>query len=334
MGTTFGGRFRRWRTTALCSFALIVSFASLPVRAAGPDLSLISIATGNRSGVYYFAGGTICARINAHRWQHGIRCLTQETGGSIDNLRALRTGSATFAIVQSDWHHNAVLGDERFEPVGPDRSLRSVFAIYAEALTVVAGRESGIVRFADLVGKRVNMGPPGSGGRATMEVVMDAVGWEAGDFPALSSLDASDVSDALCEGEIDAAIFTIAHPNLAVEDLLTSCGAQLIPVEGPGITGLVAERPYYFASTISGSTYPNQRDSVPVLALAASLVTTARTSPTEVYELVKAVFDDLPGFQDAHPAFGEFTAAQMVTQGLSAPLHSGALRYFKEKGLQ
>ena len=334
MGRKVAGRILGWRSAVLLALVLLAHGVSMPARAAGPDLSLVSIATGSRAGVYYFAGGTICARINAHRWQHGIRCLTEETGGSIDNLRALRTGSATFAIVQSDWHHNAVRGEGRFEPMGPDRSLRSVFTIYPEAFTVVAGRESGIVRFADLVGKRVNIGPPGSGGRATTEVVMQAAGWEEGDFAALTGLNAEDVSGALCEGEIDAAIFTIAHPNLAVEGLLTSCGAELIPVEGSGVAELVAEHPYYFASTIAGGTYPNQRDPVAVVALAASVVTSSRTSPTEVYELVKAVFDDLPGFQEAHPAFGMFSEDQMVKHGLTAPLHSGALRYFTEKGLR
>jgi TRAP transporter TAXI family solute receptor len=303
-------------------------------QADGPDLSLVSVATGSRDGVYYFAGGTICARVNAGRWKHGIRCITEESSGSIENLRALRAGSATFAIVQSDWHHSAVSGVGLFEPLGPDRVLRSVFAIYPEAFTVVAGRESGITRLSDLIGKRVNIGPPGSGGRATMEVVMAAMDWDEADFAALTGVGSAEVVADLCDGEVDAAVFTIAHPNLAVEDLLTSCGARLIAVEGDGIAKLIEEHPYYFASLVTANTYPNQRDSVPVFALAATLVTSARTSPQTVYEFVHAVFDDLPGFQETHPAFDGFSVEQMGDLGLSAPLHSGALRYFLEAELR
>lgn len=315
--------------------AIALGLALAPqARAAGPELSLVSIATGSRSGVYYFAGGVICARLNAHRWQHGIRCLTEETGGSIDNLRAVRSGAATFAIVQSDWHHGAATGEGIFATLNADQSLRSVFSIYPEAFTVVAASESGIVRFADLSGKRVNIGPPGSGGRATMEVVMQAVGWEEADFSALTSYDVAEVSDAVCNGDVDAAVFTIAHPNLAVEDLLTSCDARLIAVEGPAIDQLTETHSFYFSSVIPGSTYPSQREAVPVFALAATLVTSTRTRPTAVYELVKAVFDDLPGFRAAHPAFAKLTVEQMLTEGLSAPMHSGALRYFEENGLR
>ena len=249
-----------------------------------------------------------------------MRCLAQSSNGSIDNLRAIRSGEESFGIVQSDWHHHAARGTGVFEDAGPDRELRSVFALFPEPFTVVARPDAGISKFADLKGKRVDLGPAGSGGRATMNVVMDGMGWRDADFAYVSDLGMSALPRALCGGEIDAAVFIVAHPNLTLEDMVTSCDAALVPVEGPGINRLVAENPYYFAFEIPAGTYRGQATSVPTFALAATLVTSSRTSPAIVYELTKAVFENFDAFRDVHPAFAELEKSKMVTEGLTAPL--------------
>lgn len=312
----------------------VLALVVVPMSARAADLRLVTIATGAKTGVYYYVGGELCRRVNAGRWEHGIRCLTETTGGSIDNLRRLRAGQADFAIVQSDWQYNALMGEGLFEASGPDAALRAVASLYPEAFTIVARADSGIGSLSDLAGKRLDIGPPGSGSRATMEVVMSEMGWKEGDFAQLTGATASEVRTAICASEIDAAVFIIAHPNLAVEDMIASCGAELVPVDGEVIAALTEAYPYYAASVIAGGTYPDRPAAVPVFALAATLVSSTRTPPAVVYDLVKGLFGDLEGFRQAHPAISEFSPERMLSEGLSAPLHSGAQRFYREEGLQ
>ena len=268
------------------------------------------------------------------RFSHSSRCLALSSNGSVDNLRAIRTGQEPFGIVQSDLHHHAARGTGVFEDAGPDRELRSVFALFPEPFTVVARPDAGISEFADLKGKRVNLGPAGSGGRATMNVVMEGMGWGDADFAYVSDLAMSALPQALCGAEIDAAVFIVAHPNLTLEEVMSSCDATLVAVEGRGINRLVAENPYYFAFEIPAGAYPGQANPVPTFALAATLVTSSRTSPAVVREVTKAVFENFDAFRDFHPAFAELETSKMVTEGLTTPFHEGALRYFEEAGLR
>ncbi|WP_172330075.1 TAXI family TRAP transporter solute-binding subunit [Mangrovicoccus sp. HB161399] len=323
----------RNRAAAACLAALAAA-ASLSAAAAGPEQRLVSIATASRSGVYYYAGGTICGLVNARRWQTGTRCVTRESGGSIDNLRALRTGAADFAIVQSDWQHAAAMGTGVFEGYGPDRELRSVLSLFPEPFTVIARPQSGIARLPDLAGKRVNIGPVGSGSRATTGIVMQAMGWTEADFAHLSDLDWTDLPKALCDGEIDAALVIIAHPNLLVEDMMSTCGAVLVPAETDGIRKLIAERPAYFAYSIPAGTYPGQSASVPGFALAAGLVTSSRVPPPVVRDIVTAVAGNLGTFRSKHPAFSEFSIGQMLGEGISAPRYPGVSQYLEDAALQ
>jgi uncharacterized protein len=320
----------RGTIAALCFAALLFVAGWVVVApATSVEPSLVSIGTGGKTGVYYLAGGTICGLVNAQRWQHGVRCLAESSNGSIDNLRDVRSGARTFGIVQSDWQFHAVHGTSAFEAAGPDRELRSVFSLFAEPFTVVARPDAGIVTFDDLKEKRVSLGPAGSGSRATMGVVMDALGWTDADFAYVSDLAMPAVPHALCSGEIDAAIFIVAHPNLTVEDMIASCDATLIPVESPGIARLVADNAYYSAFQVPAGTYSGQATSVPTFALTATLVTSSRTSPAVVQEVTKAVLDNLDTVRGAHPAFAGLERSGMEAQGLTAPMHEGALRYFR-----
>ena len=202
--------------------------------AAGLEPTLISIGTGGKTGVYYLAGGAICDLVDDRRWEHGVRCLALSSSGSVDNLRRRPQRRGAFGIVQSDLHHHAARGTGAFVDAGPDRELRSVFALFPEPFTVVARPDAGIAGFADLKGKRVDFGPAGSGGRATMNVVMAEMGWADTEFAYVSDLAMSALPGALCGAEIDAAVFVVAHPNLTLEDVMTSCDATLVAVEGPG----------------------------------------------------------------------------------------------------
>lgn len=329
-----GGRggMRAAVLSALVACLALAALVAIPSGTAGPAPRLVTISTGSPDGVYYYAGGSLCALINAGRWEHGIRCAVRPSGGSIDNLNALRRGDATFAIVQSDWQSHALNGTDVFAGRGPDRALRSIVSLYPESFTVIARSTSGIARFADLAGKRISIGPIGSGGRATMEAVMAQVGWTLADFGYLADYASSALEQALCSGDIDAAVMVIGHPNLTVEGMMASCDLVLVPMEKPQVEQLAAAFPYYFATAIPGGTYKGQVTDVETFALAATLVTSASAPPVAVNELVRSLSEGLTEFQSRHPAFAEFDRRQMLTEGLTAPIYGTARRFFDEAG--
>jgi len=294
--------------------------------AAPTEETLVSIGTGGKTGVYYLVGGAICDLVDARRWETGVRCLAEPSDGSVANLRDVRSGARTFGLVQSDTQHQAVFGAGPFADAGPDRELRSVFGLFAEPFTVVARPEAGIGSLGDLRGKRVSFGPAGSGGRATMQAVLKAMGWSEADFAYVADTAMADTPRALCAGEIDAAVFIVAHPNLTVEEMVSTCDAELVPVAGPEIDALVAANGYFSRAEIPAGTYPRQASAAPTFALTATLVTSVRTSPAVVETVAAAVLDGLDTLRAAHPAFAGLDRVRMMGTGLTAPLHEGALR--------
>ena len=306
----------------------------LALPAAALEPTLVSIGTGGRTGVYYLAGGAICGLVDEGRWESGLRCLAETSEGSIQNLRDVRSGARTFGIVQSDWQYHAVNGTSAFRQAGPDGELRSVMSLFREPFTVVARPDAGVRAFGDLKGKRVSLGPSGSGGRSTMSVVMEALGWSEADFAWVADLAMPDVPKALCDGDIDAAVFIVAHPNLTVEETISTCNAVLVPVDGPDIEPVLAGNPYYTPGEIASGTYDGQAVGVPTFALTATLVTSSRTSPAVVFQLTKAVFDHFDAFRATHPAFAALEKIEMFSEGLTAPLHEGALRFFGQAKLR
>lgn len=296
--------------------------------------ALITIGTAGKAGIYYPAGGAICRLVNGDRFEHGIRCLAESTDGSIYNLAALRTGNLDLALVQSDWQHHALNGTDAFAEAGPDNELRAVSSLHQEPFTVVARRDSGIRHFNDLKDTRVNVGPPGSGNRATIDIVFAAMGWTVADLELATELPSEEQARALCDDRIDAVIFIVGHPNRSVQDTITSCDAVLVPVTGPAIDLLVAEHPYYWDATIPRGMYEGNQEAIKTFGLGATLVASSRTHPLVVYEVVKAVFDNLDEFKELHPALANLEKTRMVEAGLSARIHPGALRYYWEKGLK
>ncbi len=294
----------------------------------------IVIGTGSKSGVYYPAGRAICHFVNLRTAEHGITCRAEATGGSIANLEALRAGKLQLAVVQSDWQYHAYHGSSRFAEAGPFEELRALFSLHGEPFTVVARRDAGFQKLDDLKGGRVNLGNPGSGQRATMAVVMAAKGWSEDDFLLAEALPASQQSLALCHGRIQAMVYTVGHPNASIAKATGLCDAVILEVKDKAIDRLVAENPFYAYTEVPGGVYPGNPDPVTTFGVKATVVSTAEVDPEVVYEVVKAVFDDLDAFRQAHPAFGTLTASAMAKDALSAPLHDGALRYFKESGLR
>ena len=310
--------------------AALAACATVPVASA--QETFVTIGTGGQTGVYYQVGGSVCRLVNRGTDDHGIKC-THTTGGSVDNINGIKSGNLDFGVAQSDWQYHAYNGTA--PEVFPDafKELRAVFSVHPEPFTVVARADTDIREFDDLVGNRVNIGNPGSGQRATMEVVMDAKVWSKDDFALASELKSAEQAQALCDDKIDAFVFVVGHPAGSFEEAATTCDIRFIPVEGPAIDKLVNENPYYAKATIPAGMYRGQDEDVPVFGVGATFVSSTMTSEDTVYHVVKAVFENFDRFRRLHPAFNNLQKQKMTTDNLSAPLHDGAVKYYKEAGL-
>jgi len=296
------------------------------------EQKFISIGTGGVTGVYYPTGGAICRLVNRDRKEHGIRCAVESTGGSVYNINTIKAGELEFGIAQSDWQYHAYHGTSKFAD-NPFPEIRAVFSIHPEPFTLLVRADSGITSFEELKGKRVNVGNPGSGQRATMEVVMDAFGMTMDDFALATEYKGSEMAKQICDDNIDAMIYTIGHPAAAIKEATTTCDVKLIDVVGEPIDKLVADNPYYRKAVIPGGMYAGNPDDTETFGVGATLVTSAKVPDDVVYVVAKAVMENLDDFRKLHPAFANLKAEEMVKDGLSAPLHPGAIRAYKELGL-
>jgi TRAP transporter TAXI family solute receptor len=312
---------------------LIGSTAAALILAGGATAQerFITIGTGGQTGVYYVVGQSICRLVNRGSAEHGLKCTAPSTGGSIANINAIKAGDMDMGVAQSDWQFHAYNGSSDYEGDAFE-NLRAVFSVHPEPFTVVARADSGIETFDDLFGKRVNVGNPGSGQRATMEVVLESMGKSMDDFALASELKPAEQSAALGDNKVDAIIYTVGHPNGSIQEATSTVDAKLINTNNDAIKTLVDENPYYSNATIPGGMYAGTDEDVETFGVRATFVTSADVPDDVVYETVKAVFDNFDRFKGLHPAFENLTPEEMVTEGLSAPLHPGAEKYYQEQG--
>ncbi|TVS01609.1 MAG: TAXI family TRAP transporter solute-binding subunit [Rhodobacteraceae bacterium] len=311
----------------------LVALGTMMGSAAMAQETFISIGTGGVTGVYYPAGGAICRLVNRDRAEHGIRCGVESTGGSIFNINAIRSGELEFGVAQSDWQYHAFNGTSRFEDDGPFEGLRAMFSLHPEPFTVVARADAGINSFDDLPGKRVNIGNPGSGQRGTMEVVMAAMGWTEDTFGQVTELPAGEQSLALCDNNVDAIVYTVGHPSGAIQEATTACDTVLVNVDNDTIRELVEDRDYYRMATIPGGMYRGTDEDITTFGVGATFVTSDAVPEEIAYQVARAIFENLDQFTSLHPALANLDPAEMVSDGLSAPLHDGAARFFTEAGM-
>jgi len=292
----------------------------------------VSIGTGGVTGVYYPTGGAICRLVNKDRKSHGIRCSAESTGGSVYNINTVRAGELEFGVAQSDWQYHAYRGTSKFEDKGAFKELRAVFSVHPEPFTLIVKKGSGISSFEGLKGKKVNVGNPGSGQRATMEVVMEAFGMKMSDFSLAAELKGSEMAQAICDGKIEAMIYTVGHPAAAVTQAASSCDVELVSVTGAPIDKLIADNSFYRVASVPGGMYQGSPNDTTTFGVGATVITSTAVPEEVVYTVVKAVFDNFADFKKLHPAFANLNEEQMISDGLSAPLHPGALKYYKERG--
>jgi hypothetical protein len=317
---------------------LIVLMAALFAGAAfaegRSETSFVTIGTGGVTGVYYPTGGAISRMVNA-KPEYGVRATVESTGGSVFNINAVLSGDLDFGIAQSDRQFQAYNGLAEWTDLGPQEDLRAVFSIHPESITLVASVDSGINGIADLAGKRVNIGNPGSGNLQNSLDVLAAFGLTEADINA-EQVSAVEAPSLLQDGRIDAFFYTVGHPNGNITESTSGrVRVKIVPIEGPQIRALLDEYSYYAASRIPASAYPSAANDTPFVnsvGVKATLVTSADVSDDVVYAITKEVFDNFETFKGLHPAYQVLTPEDMLT-GLSAPIHPGALRYYREAGL-
>lgn len=316
------------KITALAA-CLVVAGAIAPVAQA--QQKYITIGTGGVTGVYYAAGGAICRLVNKDRKSHGIRCSVESTGGSVFNINTIKAGELDMGVAQSDVQYNAANGVGQFKD-GAFKELRAVMSLHPEPFTVLARKEANIKSFADFKGKRFNVGNPGSGTRSSMEELLGAMGWKLSDFSLASELKADEHGSALCDGKIDGFFYGVGHPSANIQDPTTVCGAKLVSLTGAAVDKLVKNKSYFGYATIPGGMYPNNPQETRTFGVLATFVSSSKVPSDTIYQVVKAVFDNFDEFKKLHPALAVLTPQNMVKNGLSAPLHDGARKYYREKG--
>jgi TRAP transporter TAXI family solute receptor len=312
-------------------FAGAVALGSFAPATQAAEKRFVSIGTGGVTGVYYPTGGAICRLVNKTRKKHGIRCSAESTGGSIYNINTIRAGELEFGVAQSDWQYHAYNGTSKFKDKGPFKKLRAVFSVHAEPVTIIARDDSGVSNITDLKGKRMNIGNPGSGTRGTWEVIEKALGWKRSDLKLAASMKSAETGAALCDGKIDAYFWLVGHPSALTQESIASCASHLVNATGPAIDKLVSDNSYYRVANIPAGMYNNKED-IKTFGVGATFVTSADVPEDVVYVVVKSVFENIDQFRKLHPAFRHLDPKAMIKDSLSAPLHAGAIKYYKEKG--
>lgn len=316
----------------------ILSVGVVATADAASKRTFISIGTGGPTGVYFAAGNAICRLVHKEAAEgrkkgrkHGIRCSAPSTGGSNYNIGQIKAGELDFGVAQSDWQYHAYNGSSAWK--GKQyKKLRAVFSVHPEPLHIIVGGNSGITGWDSLKGKRVNIGNAGSGQRGTMDFLMKRHGWSKSAFKLASELTSTEQSKALCDGKIDAFIYTVGVPNAGVSVATDGCGAKIVNFNNSLAKGLVKERDYYAWANIPKGTYKTTSSDVTTFGVMATFVSSADVSSNTVYEVTRAVMENVADFRKLHPAFRNLNPKSMMSDGLSAPLHPGALKYFKEKG--
>ena len=293
----------------------------------------VTVGTGGITGVYYPTGGAISKMINKKRKEYGIRCTVESTAGSVFNVNAVMTGDLDFGIVQSDRQYQAIHGKAEWKAAGPQKDLRAVFSIHPEAVTLVAAQDAGIKTIKDLRGKRVNIGNPGSGQRQNAIDALSAAGIDYKNDLHAEQVKASEAAGLLQDGRIDAFFYTVGHPSGAIKEATAgNRKVRIIPITDTAV--LLGKYPYYAPAAIPIKFYPgtDNKTDIATFGVKATFVTSSRVPDDMVYAITKEVFENLDQFKKLHPAYEALTPEGML-QGLSAPIHPGAMKYYKEKGL-
>ena len=289
------------------------------------SLEFITIGTGSVTGIYYPTGGAICRLVNQYKKDSNLRCSVESSEGSLYNLNSINNKDIDFGIVQSDVLYQTLKNDSFSK-------LKSVMAIYPELLTLVTRKDANINSLVDVKGKRINLGNPGSGNEATALTLFNESGIKKQDLAYAGELKASEMPDALRDNKIDGYFYMVGHPTANIKDASTSLDVKITPIEGANVDSLIKKYPYFAKANVPGGLYKGNDAPTPTFGVKAVLVTSDDVSANAVYTVVKAILENFDEFKQLHPAYADITKESLL-DGLSAPLHEGAKKYFQETGL-
>jgi uncharacterized protein len=317
----------------LYQLIILALLAVLPLGEGFAGNKFLTIGTGGVTGVYYPAGNAISKLMNQKRSVHGFKVTAEANGGSVFNINALGVGDLDFALAQSDKSFNAWNGQEEWTEKGPRKELRSVFSLNSETLCLIATIKSGIESCEDLRGKIVAVGNPGSGTRQNAQDALSTCGLKFGDLAQAESIKPLEAAALLQDGRLDAFFYTVGHPNGSIKEAGAG-GTKVRFIPFPDVETLLSKNPFYTKTSIPVSLYPgfDNAEDVPTFGVKACLLTTDKMADTIVYSITKEVFENFETFRNLHPSFADLKKEQMV-KGLPLPLHPGALKYYKEVGL-
>ncbi len=319
--------------SVFCSITAIV-IVNCGNSGSGRKMTFVTIGTGAVTGVYYPAGGAISRMVNKKSDEYSIKATVESTAGSVYNVNAVLAGDLDFGVVQSDRQYQAYNGLAEWEKSGSRTELRSIFSIHPEAVTLVASEKSGIRSVTELRGKRVNLGNPGSGPLQNSRDALSAFGLTEKDIIA-EYIKAVEAPGLLKDERIDAFFYTVGHPSGNIKEATSGrVAVSLIPIAGAGIDSLIGKYPYYALATIPIALYPNAKNTNEIrsFGVKGTFVASSKAPDNIVYAITKEVFENLAEFKKLHPAFSVLTRENML-EGLSAPLHPGAVKYYKEADL-
>ena len=314
-------------------FALII-FSLAPPRAHAGG-SFYTIGTGAVTGVYYPVGKAMAKLVNAKRSQYKMRLTVESTGGSVFNINAVMGGDLDFGVVQSDAQYQAWRGVGQFAKAGPQKKLRSMFSLHSETFFLAAAQGSGVKSYPDLKGKDVAVGNPGSGTRQNLVDILAAYGMSFKDLRRAEGIKAVESTKLLQDGRIQAFAYTVGNPAGLIKEAVNGrIKVRFLAVGPKQLDALTAKYPYYVGAEIPVEFYPGalNKSNVPTLAVKGTFITSADAPEQAVYDITKEVFSNLDQLRKLHPALSRLKKQDML-KGLSAPLHPGAARYYREVGL-
>lgn len=314
------------RKTLIAALAALLIVFSAPLAQAKEN---ILFGGASITGVYYQVALQISNMMNKHMGDE-YNYVGRPTGGSVFNINALERNAFDFGVAQSDRNYQGYNGTADWEGK-PVESLRSVFSMHPETILLVTRKDAGIKKVEDIKGKRINIGNPGSGQRGNAMDVLRIYGIDPEKDIQAESLQQAEASRALVDGKIDAFFYTVGNPSAAIEEPAQSVDLAIVPINSKGIKDFVAEHPYYIMTTIPAGTYKGVDNPVETYAVTATVVTSESVPEQTVYDMVKTVFENLDELRSSHAAFRNLNPKEMLG-GLSAPLHPGAEKYYKEKG--
>ena len=286
------------------------------------------LATGGTSGTYYPFGGAI-----ANIWNTKIdnmNVTAQATGASAENLRLINKGEAEFATVQNDvmdyaYHGTDMFAGEKLE------NVMTIGTMYPEVVQIAASKASGIKSISDFKGKRISVGDAGSGVEFNAKQILEGYGLSFDDIKK-SNLSFKESAEGLQNGTLDACFITAGVPNSALQELAFTAGLILIPVDGETADKICQKYGFYTKTVIPADTYKGTESDTAALAIKATLAVSSKLDEEIVYEMTKALFENLDELAQGHAKGKEVSAEKAVT-GVSVPFHPGAKKYFKEIGL-